>query len=184
MSARSANDRCSDSCAGDRDFYQSVIVLLRSGVSSTNGPLRMPSNGSADTVASVLGANDETRSIKPTHVYRSALSGFAANLTTGQAQALSTDPRVEAIVPNHLTHVADGTIEETANANALSNEPSADPSSQPSSSPSASPSRSIGGPSRPAAGQRPGRQARRAPLRRLQRRGDELIRPRTSVRGR
>jgi subtilisin family serine protease len=119
---------------------QNVIVLLRSGASAAPDPLRVPATGATDAVASVLGANDETRSIKPTHVYRSALSGFAANLTSDQAQALSTDPRVAAIVPDQLTHVADGTVEETTDANAVSHQPSADPSSRPSSSPAASPS--------------------------------------------
>jgi len=123
---------------------QNAIVLLRSAPSLASDPLHAPAPASGDAVASVLSANDATRSIRPTHVYRTAVSGFAASLTASQAQALADDPRVEAIVPDAVTHVADGTVDasapEAATDSVVNLQASPDPTAQPSSSPRTSPS--------------------------------------------
>jgi subtilisin len=118
---------------------QNVIVLLRSESPAATDPLRPVPSGSADQVASVLSANSETRTIRPTHVFHSAVSGFSAALTPSQVQALAGDPQVSAILPDERTQLADG-IDETANiTSSVTVQRSADPTSQPSSSPTATP---------------------------------------------
>ena len=45
----------------------------------------------------------------PSHVYRAAITGFSAALTTEQVSRLSADSRVESVVPDQLVHLTDGT---------------------------------------------------------------------------
>src|SRR6266480_304333 len=89
---------------------EDVIVLLNSTPAQA-GDAR--SINPSSTVQSVLAASAETQSITPTHIYGSALSGFSASLSASQQQALAADPRVEAIVPDELTQVADDVVEDT-----------------------------------------------------------------------
>src|SRR5687767_12439671 len=58
--------------------------------------------------AQILGSSDRSRSIRPTHVFRHALRGFAARLTGEQRLTLLSDPRVLAVVPDRQVAATGG----------------------------------------------------------------------------
>ncbi len=79
--------------AGTLDASDRWIVLLRSGATQATAGAR----------ASGLG-------IRQDRVLNGPVRGYAARLTTGQLDALRTDPRVDAVVPDDIVSVASQTV--------------------------------------------------------------------------
>jgi subtilisin family serine protease len=108
----------------------SYIVILRTDGAGVRGVASAPS------VQSVLQSSRATSSIRPTAIYRAAVQGFAATLTSAQARALAADARVAEVVPDVRVQLADAWRPDD---DALPLTPPADPEATPVPSPSITP---------------------------------------------